>query len=230
MSALRAGWTSGGVEGQSIRLQRDLLRPVPVWWDGASPGATESQHPTGPALPQRLRQLTLQPQRAQPPSHQWLHHQTGAACSHSQAQEHACAGATTVYHHYCVLIADASGRLPREHGAWRSGGWEGSGPGSQRGQNTGSSPGRPWDRALQVNNSNMWCLRNMLFWHLDGLLAPNPFFIPHPASTGVFFALLFGFKPHKICVCLLEIFSKNVSCFPRAFSKETSIKKKRCHK
>ncbi len=197
MSALRAGWTSGGVEGQSIRLQRDLLRPVPVWRDGASPGATESQHPTGPALPQRLRQLTLQPQRAQPPSHQRLHHQTGAACSHSQAQEHACAGATTVYHHYCVLIADASGRLPREHGAWRSGGWEGSGPGSQRGQNTGSSPGRPWDRALQVNNSNMWCLRIMLFWHLDGLLAPNPFFIPHPASTGFFLHCYLASNPTK---------------------------------
>lgn len=185
MFALRSCWTGGGAEGQSIRFQRDLLRPIPVWRDGASPRAAESQHSTGPALPQRLRHLTLQPQWAQPPSHQRLHHQTGVSHCYSQTREHACAVAKFVYDNCSVLTVDASRRLLSEHCTRWSGGWESAGPGSERGQNTWSRPGRPWNRALQVNN-NIWCWRIVLFWPLVWLLDLNPIPIPSLDSAGYF--------------------------------------------
>lgn len=61
-ASLRAHRSSGSDASQGIRLQRDLLRPLPPGRLGALAGRTASIHTPGPTLPERLRLPTLQPE------------------------------------------------------------------------------------------------------------------------------------------------------------------------
>lgn len=69
----------GGAKGKGVRLQRNILRPVPARRHREITRSEQGVHTAGPAVPVRLRVVALHPQRAQPPPDQRLHHQTDAA-------------------------------------------------------------------------------------------------------------------------------------------------------
>ncbi len=77
IAVLRTYWPSSCSEGKGLWFWSDFLWPVPAGWGGAITRTPAHGDTTGPAHPLRLCVVTLQPKWAQPPPHQWLHHQTG---------------------------------------------------------------------------------------------------------------------------------------------------------
>lgn len=70
---------SGGFKGESLRLQRHLLRPIPTRRHREESRIDARLHPPGPSFPVGLRLTALYPQRTQPPPYQRVHYQTDEA-------------------------------------------------------------------------------------------------------------------------------------------------------